>query len=56
MLAREYQLTARGKGVNAREYVLASVKFKSNGTVAGWQTMQVIMRILLQTILLALFS
>ena len=32
-LAREHQLTARGKGVNAREYVLASVKFKSSGTV-----------------------
>ena len=33
-LAREHQLTARGKGVNAHEDVLASVKFKSSGTVA----------------------
>ena len=32
-LAREHQLTARGKGVNAREYVLASIKLKSSGTV-----------------------
>ena len=32
-LAREHQLTARGKGVNAREYMLTNVKLKLSGTV-----------------------
>ena len=32
-LTREHPRTARRKGVGAREYVLASVKFKSSGTV-----------------------
>ena len=32
-LTREHPLTARRKGVGAREYVLASIKFKSSGTV-----------------------
>ena len=31
--AREHQLTARGKSVNAREYVFASVKLKTSSTV-----------------------
>ena len=31
--AREQVALARRKGVNAREYVLASVKLKSSGTV-----------------------
>ena len=40
VLTREHRLTARWKGVNAREYVIASIKFKSSGTVLYYKIMQ----------------